>query len=201
MLFIALPQRLLMVSLRNVLSLIRFVSLDQITKIKICHMAASEYPEGIEGRRRLIYMDVLEYEGAAEDGSIDNYSYASDKEDTRGLGKVCVSTGVSTGVNESGTEEVEEVQQAVKYYSILSYMFKPTSLLTQVFNKNNKEQDNFFSHMCNFGAWLERRNWRTAISSYLEVDTINDQYHLVNPTPLDLITGYIMEDPIGDRSL
>ena len=31
------------------LSLISFVSLDQIPKIKICHMVASEHPEVIEG--------------------------------------------------------------------------------------------------------------------------------------------------------
>ena len=37
-------------TMKNVLSLIRFVSLEQITKIKICHMVASEYTEVIEGR-------------------------------------------------------------------------------------------------------------------------------------------------------
>ena len=56
----------------NALSLISFVLLDQIPKIKICHMVASEHPELIEGRRRLIATDVLESEEAADDGSIDN---------------------------------------------------------------------------------------------------------------------------------
>ena len=36
-----------------------FFSLDEIPKIKICHMVAKEHPEVIEGRRRLIAMDVL----------------------------------------------------------------------------------------------------------------------------------------------
>ena len=40
--------------LKIVLSLIRFVSPDQISKIKICHMVASEHTEVIEGRRQLI---------------------------------------------------------------------------------------------------------------------------------------------------
>ena len=64
MLFIALPKRLLMVSLRgqkrNVLSLIRFVPLDKILKIQICHMVASEHPEVIEGRWWSIATDVLD---------------------------------------------------------------------------------------------------------------------------------------------
>ena len=47
-----------MVSLRGqskcFLSLISFISPVQITKIKICHMVASEHTESIEGRRRFI---------------------------------------------------------------------------------------------------------------------------------------------------
>ena len=39
---------------QNALSLVCFVSLDQIPKIKICHMVASEHPEVIEERRQLI---------------------------------------------------------------------------------------------------------------------------------------------------
>ena len=63
MLLIALPQRLLIVSLcgQNKMFCLSFVFfLDQIHKIKICHMVASENPEVIEGRRWLIYTDVLE---------------------------------------------------------------------------------------------------------------------------------------------
>ena len=42
------------------------------TQYKICHMVASEHPEVIEGRRRLIDMDFPDSEEASEDGSIDN---------------------------------------------------------------------------------------------------------------------------------
>ena len=100
---------------------------------------------------------------------------------------------------QSGTEEGEEVQRVVKYSSLSSYMLKPPSLLTQVFNKNKKSQNNLFNHMCNFGAREEWRNGRRSAGSYLDVDISNDQYRLVNPTPLKCITGYIMEDDIGDR--
>ena len=62
-------------------------------------MLASEHPEVIEGRRRLISTYVFESEWAAEDGSIDNDGYASDKEYDRGL----VQVGVRTGVTKSGT--------------------------------------------------------------------------------------------------
>ena len=54
------------------LSLIHFVSLDQIPKIKICHMVANEHPEVIEVKGRFIATDVLDSEDADEDGSIDN---------------------------------------------------------------------------------------------------------------------------------
>ena len=55
--------------------------------------------------------------------------------------------------------------------------------------------------MCNFGAQEEWRNWRRAISSYLDVDISNDQYRLFNPTPLVFVEGYIMEYAIGGRFL
>ena len=55
--------------------------------------------------------------------------------------------------------------------------------------------------MCNFGAQAEWRNGRRSVSSYLDVEISNDQYHMVNPIPLDCITGYIIEDAIGDRDL
>ena len=83
MLLTDLLQRLLMVSLGGkneiILSLIFFIPLDQIPKIKICHMVASEHPEVIEGRRRLIATDVPDSEESAEDGSIGNDGAASDE--------------------------------------------------------------------------------------------------------------------------
>ena len=47
-----------------------FLSLDKITKIKICHMAAKEHPEVTEGRRLLIAVDVLDLEDESKDDSI-----------------------------------------------------------------------------------------------------------------------------------
>ena len=93
------------------------------------------------------------------------------------------------------------MQRVVKYSSLSSYMLKPPSLLTQGFNKNKKAQEKLFNHMCNFGARLEWRNGRIVVSSYLDVKIRNDQYRLVNPTPLDCIAGYIMGDDTGDRYL
>ena len=55
----------------NVLSIISFSSLDKIPNIKICHVVANKHPEVIEGRQRLIAVDVLESEEAYEDASID----------------------------------------------------------------------------------------------------------------------------------
>ena len=55
--------------------------------------------------------------------------------------------------------------------------------------------------MCNFGSQAEWRKGRSVISSYLEVETTKDQCCLLNPTPLDCITGYTMEDSVGERAL
>ena len=111
---------------QNVLSLVCFILLDQIPKIKIFHMVAIENPAGIEGRRQFIYMNVLEPEEADEDGSIDDGGASSVEDDDSGLGEA----GVITSVTEVGTKEVEEVQQSVKYSSFLYYMLKPPSLIT-----------------------------------------------------------------------
>ena len=111
-------------------------------------MVTSEHPEVIEGRRRLIATDVLDSEEAAEDGSVDNDGAASDEEEESGSGEA----GVRTGVTQSGIEEAGEVQRVVKYYSLLSYILKPPSLLTRGFNKNKKAHEKLFNHMCNFGA-------------------------------------------------
>ena len=128
----------------------------------------------------MIATDVLDDEEADEDFSIDNYGAALDEEDESALGE----TYVITGVTESVTEEVEEVQQVLKYDSTYYYMLKLTSLLTKGFNNSNKAKEKLFSHMYNFGARSEWRNERRAVSSYLDVDTGNYQYHLVNPTLL-----------------
>ena len=72
-----------------------FFFFGQIPKIKIFHMVASENPEMIEGRRRLIATDVLESEVAAEDDSIDNYGASLDEDGESGLGEAGVRTGVT----------------------------------------------------------------------------------------------------------
>ena len=65
-------ERLHMINQANELSLIHSPPLDQISKIKICHMVVSEHPEVTEVRRRLISTDVLDSEEAYEYVSIDN---------------------------------------------------------------------------------------------------------------------------------
>ena len=65
-------------------------------------MVASELTEVIDGRQRLIDMDVIDSEKADEDGSIDNDGDDLDEEDEIGL----VEAGVRTVVTQSGTEEV-----------------------------------------------------------------------------------------------
>ena len=86
---------------------------DEIPKIKICHMVSKERPEVIEGGQRLIAVDVLDSEEADYDASIVHDDADFDEEDGSGL--------VGAGV----TEEVQDIQKALKYSSLLFYMLKP----------------------------------------------------------------------------
>ena len=122
------------------LSIVCF-SLDEIPKIKICHMLAKEHPEAIGGRRRLIDVDVTDSVEAVEDASIYHYGDDLNEEDGSGL--------VGAGV----TEEVADMQKALKYSFIFPYMLKPSHLLTHGFDNNRTAHNNILKHMCNFGAW------------------------------------------------
>ena len=88
------------------MSLVRFFSLEEIPKIKICHMVAKDHPEVIEGRRRLIAVDVLESEEAAEDASIVHDDAAEIEVDRSGL------------VGGILTEEVQDMQKDSKSSSL-----------------------------------------------------------------------------------
>ena len=114
----------------NVFSFVRFFSLDEIPKIKICHMVAKERPEVIEGRRRLIAVDVLNSEEAAEDDSIVHNDADLYEEYGSGL------------AGAGFTEEVQDIHKALKYSSISSYMLKPSKLITQIFDNNRTAQRN-----------------------------------------------------------
>ena len=56
---------------QSVFYIVRFFALEQIPKIKRCHMVVSEHPKVIEGERWLINMDVINTEEASEGGMVD----------------------------------------------------------------------------------------------------------------------------------
>ena len=175
----------------------QFFFLGQIPKIKICHMVAGNIYEVIEGRQRLIYTDVTDPEEVYQYSSIDDDCVDFYKECESGLGEA----GVSTDVIGSGTKEVEEVQNSVKYSYLQSYMLKPPSLRTQGFKYNNLTQQKLFKCMYKFGAQSEWSSGRRYVSSYIDVDTIKYQYSLLNTNHLGFISGYIIQDAVGDRYL
>ena len=72
-------------------------------------MVANEHPEVIEGRRRLIAVDVLDSEESDDDASIVHDDYALDEED------------VSDLVGEGVTEEVRDMYKALKSSSLSSF--------------------------------------------------------------------------------
>ena len=103
-------------------------------------MLAKDHPEVIEERRRLIAVDVLDSEEAAEDVSIVHDDAAFGEEGGGGL------------VGADVTEQVLYMQKALKYSSIFSYMLKPSKLLTQGFGNNRTAHEKLLKHMCNFGS-------------------------------------------------
>ena len=89
-------------------------------------MVAKEHPVVNEGRRLLIFMDVLDSEEAEEDSSIYHDGDASEEEYGSGL------------VGAGDTEEVEDIEKALKSSYLSSNMLKPSHLLTQGFENNRK---------------------------------------------------------------
>ena len=98
------------------------------------------------------------------------------------------------------TENVEDMQKDLKSSSLLSYMLKTSRLLTQGFDNNRTAQEKLFKNMCILGAWSDWREKIRVVSSYLDVESTKDQFRILNPTPLDCNTGYIIEDTVGDRA-
>ena len=91
-------------------------------------MEAKEHPEVIEGSQRLIAVGVLDSEEAAEDASIIHDDAALDEEDGSGLVGAVV------------TEEVGDMQKALKSSSLSFYILKPSHILTQGFGNNRTAQ-------------------------------------------------------------
>ena len=73
--------------------------------------------------------------------------------------------------------------------SFSSFMLKTPSFITQVLKDDKDAQENTFNHMLNFGSQIKRRSGRISIGSYLDGNVIKDQDLLINPNPLDTITG------------
>ena len=159
-------------------------------------MVTRKHTKVIEGRRLFNSTGVHEPDETAKDGVIDNYGCDQDEQDESGSGDV----GVTTGVSESETNEVEEVHHSLKYPSILTYMLKHPSFITQGFKQNMKSQQKIFGNMCDFGSHIKwRRNIR-AIIYYIDVETRKYQERLINPTSLYFITGQITEYTAGHKS-
>ena len=80
---------------------------------------------------------------------------------------------------------MEDIKKALKFSSLSSYMLKPSHLLAQGFENNRTAQEYLFKHMCNFGSRSKWREGRRVVSSYIDVDNIKDQCHILNPIILD----------------
>ena len=53
--------------------------------------------------------------------------------------------------------------------------------------------------MCCFGSQEEWSEGRRVVSSYPDVESTKDQCRILNPTPLEFIKSYIMDDTVGGR--
>ena len=92
------------------------------------------------------------------------------------------------------------MQKDLMSSSLSSYMLKPSHLLAQGVGNNRTSQENLFKYMCNFGSRAYWRQGRIVVSSYIYVDTTNDQFRILNPMPLDCIAGYLVDDAVSERA-
>ena len=146
----------------------------------MCRMLAKKHHQLINERQQLLAVDVLESEEAAQDASINHDGAVTDEQYGRGLLGAYI------------IEEVEDIQKAIKYFSLSSYMLKPSHLLTHGFENNMTAHEKLFKHMCNFESWEEWREERIVVISYIDVVTTKYQCRFLNPITLECIVGYIM---------
>ena len=88
---------------------------------------------------------------------------------------------------------MEKAQQVVNTNSLLTYMLISLYFITQVFNNNKKAQDSLFNNAHKFRELVYCSIAIAPDNSYLDFKTRKDQYCLFNSTPLDCITGCIID--------
>lgn len=161
-------------SKKNVLTLLPYCSLDKILHLRACLMAAKRDPAVVDGRQLV----------AVEDDD------CSDQE-------------LSSAVNSEGgktdqTDDLKEMKAVAKQETLVTFALKLKDLLVRDLKTNCDAQIKLLNHMVRFG---KRADWKKGIrqvSDYLMIDLDERQRRLLNPTVLDTMVGFIMQDAKGE---
>ena len=74
------------------------------------------------------------------------------------------------------------------------------NLIVHDLKTNRKAQEKLFKHMCNFGARAAWKGGVRRVSDALDVAVTAENLRILNPSPLDTIIVYIMQDAKGEGS-
>ena len=85
------------------------------------------------------------------------------------------------------------LQSGLKYFCLMS-----VNLMVQDLRKDRKAQEELFRHMCNSRAREKWEGGAHRVSDALDVAVTANNHSILNPSPLDTIIGYIMQDEKGE---
>ena len=184
-------------SKENCYKMLKYCSLKEIPKLRICHMVAREKDPGvIVGVKQLIAEDRNEDK---EDDEEDDVIVEDGESDLVIVGGDGVEREVIT-VDEDVREAQENVTRQ-QQSNLQTFRLKPNDLIVDDFKTNKDAQEKLFQHMLNFAArkdWKQQEKGKRRVSSFLDIICTEEQERLLNPSVLDTIAGFIMEDTKGE---
>ena len=179
----------------------RYCPLCDIPKLCVCHIFAKNRLEVIVRTQKII---AIEHDS---DGGEDAGTGGADDDDNKfevvGHGGGTGASNIDTRLVEIDLEEEEEVvdddavgnakkellQSGLQYFCLM-----PVNLMVQDLRMNRKAQEKLFRHMCNVGVREKWEGEACRVSDVLDVAVTADNNRIFNPSPLDTIIGYIMQD-------
>ena len=170
----------------HLLSLSEFVPLQQVPKLRIFHQSAKVHPDVIVGTRieTIIIND-------KNGDTVAPYNYDSDAD----------ANLVKTPTNASSSHK--QIVQTNANHQLNSYMLLPPTFLKAIKEeKQNLEKvsarEKLFAHTVQFCNRTNYARQNVCVSAYLNAEVSKDQRHLLNPTVLDTVAGFILKDSQGE---
>ena len=179
----------------NLLTLCCFVSLKQIPHVCASYMAYLKDPAVVFAEvteaARIVESDKEIWDG--DDGECDDDEGDDDND-----------ASIDTAEDVDDTREGGGGGAAQNFKTLHSFMLKPPTLISNFPDTQTKTKDadqhreKLFRHMANMAVRSEWKTKRRKVSDWLNCEVTEDNYNLLNPRPVDIITGFIMQDIKGE---